>query len=140
MISKQKPFLGASPDNIATCKCKPPCKSVVVEYKCPWLHKDLEPKQAFLKPEIGGMHVNGVFSINPSSRYYYQVQTQMFVTELENCHFVVWTNKGIFCHVVSVDSTFVEKIYPKVNMFWVTYVVPEMMKKLECQVPLGKCQ
>ena len=140
MISKQKPFLGASPDNIATCKCKPPCKSVVVEYKCPWLHKDLEPKQAFLKPEIGGMHVNGVFSLNPSSTYYYQVQTLMFVTELENCHFVVWTNKGIFCHVVSVDSTFVEKIYPKVNMFWVTYVVPEMMKKLECQVPLGKCQ
>ena len=32
IISKEKPYLGASPDNITTCKCKPPCKSVVVEY------------------------------------------------------------------------------------------------------------
>ena len=99
----------------------------------------LEPKQAFLKPEIGGIHVDGVFSLNTSSRYYYQVQTLILVTELENCHFVVWTNKGIFCHVVSIDPTFAEKVYPKVNMFWVTYVVPEMMRKLECQIPSGEC-
>ena len=26
------------------------------------------------------------------------------------------------------------------ELCWVTYVVLEMMKKLECQVPLGKCQ
>jgi hypothetical protein len=139
MICGEKPFLGASPDNITSCKRKPPCKSVVVEYKFPWLHKNLEPKEAFLKPEIGGIHDNGIFSLNPSSGYYYQVQTLMLVTQLENCHFVVWTNKGIFCHVVPIDPTFAKKVYPKVHMFWMTYVVPEMMNKLECQIPLGKC-
>ena len=55
IISKQKPFIGASPDNVTKCKCKPLCDSVVVEFKCPWSHKDLDPKEAFLKPEIGGM-------------------------------------------------------------------------------------
>ena len=83
------------------------------------------------------MYDDGVFSLNSDSRYYYQVQTLMLVTELENCHFVVWTNRGIFCHVVHVDSTFAEKVYPKVNTFWLTYVVPEMIKKLGFQTPSG---
>ena len=42
MISKTKPYLGASPDNLTSCKCKQPCKSVVVEYKCPWSHPDMD--------------------------------------------------------------------------------------------------
>ena len=98
MISKTKPFLGASLDNITSCKCTPQCESIVVEYKCPWSHQDLDPKEAFLQPEIGGMWQNDQFFLKEKSRYF---QLLMHVAELQKCDLVVWTLKGIFCHQVS---------------------------------------
>ena len=128
MISRTKPFLGASPDNITSCKCMPPCNNVVVEYKCPWSHKDLDPKEAFLQPEIGGIWQNDIFSLKQNSRYYYQIQLQMHVAELDECDLVVWTQKGIFCHRISYAPLFIEKICIKLKRFWVTKVVPHMME------------
>lgn len=134
LISKQRPFLGGSPDNITKCKCKPACKSVVVEYKCPWSHKDLDTKDSFLQPEIGGVWENDKFSLKSTSRYYYQIQSLMLVTELEECHLVVWTHKGIFCHHVFYVLSFIEKNCLKLEAFWVAYVVPNMMEKLQCHI------
>ena len=51
-IPKAKPF-GASVDNIRSCECACECKDVLVEYKCPWVHRDLDPKEALLTKEIG---------------------------------------------------------------------------------------
>jgi hypothetical protein len=42
-IPNAKPF-GASVDNIRSCECACECKDVLVEYKCPWVHRDLDPK------------------------------------------------------------------------------------------------
>ena len=39
VVSKSHPFLGASPDNVLTCKC---CGKMAVEYKCPYLLKKKE--------------------------------------------------------------------------------------------------
>ena len=75
LISSKKPFLGASPDNICRCHCSTGCSDVVVEYKCPWKHQDLHPKEAFLTPEIGGVMENNVFTLSTTSPYYFQVQT-----------------------------------------------------------------
>ena len=55
LISPSKPFLGASVDNIQKCQCSDGCPVKGIEYKCPWKHRDLQPKQAFLTPEIGGI-------------------------------------------------------------------------------------
>ena len=85
LISRTKPFLGASPDNITNCMCTPPCASIVIEYKCPWSHKELDPKEAFLQPEIGGMSLNDKFFLKEKSRYFYQIQLLMHVAGLENC-------------------------------------------------------
>lgn len=137
IISSQKPFLGASPDNVTTCRCNPPCSSVVVEYKCPWVHRDSDPKEAFLTPEIGGLWENDTFSLKKTSRYYYQVQIQMLVTGLKECHFVVWTSKGIFCHQLYHVPTFTDEVCGKVENFWVANVVPKMMEKLQCFISIS---
>ena len=50
-------MIGASVDNIRTCKCNVDCQDIVVEYKCPWKHRDQPPKEAFLTPEIGGTSI-----------------------------------------------------------------------------------
>ena len=44
LISSKKPFIGASVDNIRTCACVEECAVAMVEYKCPWKHKDKPPK------------------------------------------------------------------------------------------------
>ena len=87
------PFLGASLDNIQQCQCSDGCPNKVVEYKCPWKHRDLHPKDAFLTPEIGGIKNGEDFALKPSSKYYFQLQLQMFVSELTFNILVVWTKK-----------------------------------------------
>ena len=74
LISKAKPFMGASVDNIRSCECACKCKDVVVEYKCPWVHRNLDPKEAFVTKEIGGVKLGEKYSLKPNSKYYYQVQ------------------------------------------------------------------
>ncbi len=74
-----------SPDSITSCKCTPQCDSVAVQYKCPWSHKDLDPKGAFLQPEIGGAWQNEKFFLQEKSRYFYQIQVQMHVAATR-CH------------------------------------------------------
>ena len=128
MISKTRPFIGASPDNITSCKCTPLCERILVEYKCPWSHKDLDPKEAFLQPEIGGMWQNDTFFLQEKSRYFYQIQLLMHVTELKKCDLVVWTQKGIFCHRIMYAPLFFEKICIKLKRFWLTSVVPHMLE------------
>ena len=46
--------MGASIDNIRICDCVCKCDPVIVEYKCLMKHKDTDPKEAFLSPEIAG--------------------------------------------------------------------------------------
>ncbi|XP_028414141.1 uncharacterized protein LOC114537204 [Dendronephthya gigantea] len=109
MISAKKPFMGASLDDIRSCGCITGCPNVAVEYKCPWSHKDKDPKAAFLSKEIGGVIVNSKLCLQTSCKYYYQVQMQMFVSGLLFCDFVVWTTKGIQCATVPYDANLVHE-------------------------------
>ena len=95
VISKNKQFMGASVDDVRSCECADNCNKVIVEYKCPWLHRDLDPKEAFLSKEIGGCQIGNTFQLKRDAKYFYQVQMQMFVLGLKLCDFAVWTTKGI---------------------------------------------
>ena len=103
---------------------------MVVEYKCPWKHKDLHPKQAFLTHEIGGLEKNNRFLLASSSPYYYQIQTQMFVAELSLCDFVVWTNQGIYTLQVSYNAEFMANVCKKLELFWLAEILPCLMAEV----------
>ena len=90
-ISKTSPFLGASVDNVRSCEWNFDCNDIV-EYKCPFKHKLLDPKEAFVTLEVGGR-----FPLKSTTQYYQQVQMQMYVLELLSFDFLVWTTKAIFC-------------------------------------------
>ena len=131
LISNKKPFLGASLDNIRQCQCSDHCPPVIVEYKCPWKHRDLQPKEAFLTKEIGGVKVGEDFKLLQKSQYYFQVQLQMFVANIFLCDLVVWTNKGIFtCIKVKFNANFFEKVLEKLETFWKKYVLSYMIFQL----------
>jgi hypothetical protein len=136
LLSKSKPFLGVSVDNIRMCSCATNCPNVVVEYKCPMKHRDISPNEAFLTSEIGGKKVGNKFLLKPTCHYYTQVQLQMFVTGLGSCDFVVWTKHGILSVNVPYNAVFIERNMKKLQRFWISYVFPLLVKKLSINVEL----
>ena len=114
-------------DNIRSCECACECKPVIVEYKCPMSHKDKDPKEAFLTPEIGGCVVGNTLKLERKAKYFYQVQMQMFVLGLKACDFVVWTRKGIKCVEILFDPQFMVDVSKKLERFWIGQVLPLMI-------------
>ena len=133
LLSKSKPFLGVSVDNIRMCSCATNCPNVVVEYKCPMKHRDISPNEAFLTSE---KKVGNKFLLKPTCHYYTQVQLQMFVTGLGSCDFVVWTKHGILSVNVPYNAVFIERNMKKLQRFWISYVFPLLVKKLSINVEL----
>ena len=117
LISSKKVFLGASPDNILRCHCSTGCSDVVVEYKCPWKHQDLHPKEAFLTSEIDGVMKNNVFTLSTTSPYYFKVQTQLYVAELTMCDLVIWIRQGIYTNEVQFDAVSMEEMCNKLEVY-----------------------
>lgn len=127
LICRKKPFIGASVDNIRTCECEEECPAAVVEYKCPWKHRELPPKEAFLTAEVGGQQLGDTFSLKPTSNYFYQVQLQMFVHNLTLSYLVVWTKLGVLAVEVPLDRIFIEAMVDKLKEFWIAHVLPIMI-------------
>ena len=127
LISAKKSFLGASLDNIRRCNCSTGCQDVVVEYKCPWKHHDKHPKTAFLSKEVGGVLKDNRLSLSPSSPYYFQVQTQLYISNLTCCDLVIWTKQGIYTNCVEFDAVFMKNVCDKLELFWLKNVLPAMM-------------
>lgn len=118
LISSVKPFMGAIIDS-RSCECASECKPVIVEYKCPMLHRDLDPKEAFLTAEIGGCMVVNKLQVKQKAKYFYQVQMQMFVLGLEACDFVVCTRKGIKCVEILFDPQFMLDVSMQLERLWI---------------------
>ena len=127
--------MSASVDNVRSCECACSCMEVVVEYKCPWVHKDVNPKEAFLSAEVGGLQVGKDFQLKTNAKYYYQVQMQMYVIGLLSCDFVVWTTKGIHCVEVPYNGIFMVDVLIKLEKFWLTQVVPLLMSEKMTMCP-----
>ena len=89
VLNSEWPHLGAFPDRIVQCDC---CGKGVVEIKCPYCHclnaveSVTTDKQSYLV-----FDANGTLHIDRTHAYYYQVQTQMFVCNVDYCDFCVCT-------------------------------------------------
>ena len=127
MISKRRPFMGASVDALRTCECLASCGSAVVEIKCPWVHRASDPKEALVTNEVGGVYVQNNLQLKTNSAYYYQVQMQMYILGVQWCDFVVWTMKGIHMITIPVDESFMSTVAVKLEKFWLTQVAPLLL-------------
>jgi len=115
-INPKWPFVGASPDGIITCDC---CPKGVLEIKCPFCHRDESIAAAITSDKNFCLtEVDGKISLDHYHAYYYQVQTQMFICDVEYCDFCVCTFSG------DEESTIhIERIY-KNNRFWEDECIP----------------
>ena len=76
-IDPERPYLGASADGIATCKC---CPSRVVEIKCPYKHRDVRQMEAARSDPGFCLDKEGILKATHS--YYTPVQLQMHVNRM----------------------------------------------------------
>lgn len=133
VISSEWPFIGATPDGKVTCSC---CGDGVVEIKCPYCHKyesiecaaNLDKKFCLKKGHDDRLH------LNKSHAYYYQVQTQLFVTDTEYCDFCVCTfaddeENGLHIERISKDEEFWSDCVSKAHILFRTSILPELLGK-----------
>lgn len=109
VVNPQWPFVGASPDGIITCKC---CGRGVLKLKCPYCHREETIESAATNDKkfcLKKQH-DGSLLLNHDHAYYYQVQTQVFVCDVQYCDFCV-------CTFGDEDDLHIERIYRDID-FW----------------------
>ena len=78
--------MGASPDGIISCTC---CGKGTLEIKCPYCHRGESVTDAAYEDHKFCLQLNsdGSLHLDHTHAYYYQVQTQLFVSDVEYCDF-----------------------------------------------------
>lgn len=108
-LCRSHPFLGASPDGIATCSC---CGPRLLEIKSP-IKLD-----KFCKTELCGG------CLKTSSRYFTQVQVQMGVTSLKTCILFVYSEEKCVQVPVRFDEGFFGELVQRCKFFCDQYLMP----------------
>ena len=91
-INPQWPFVGTSPDGIITCDC---CSKGVLGIKCHFYHHDESISAVNISDKNSCLsEVDGQISLDHCHAYYYQVQTQIFVCDVEYCDLCVYLPWG----------------------------------------------
>ena len=131
-VDTQNGQLAASPDRIATIDGE----ELVIEVKCLSSCRTMSPRDAFkLKQGESGfafMLVNNGVSLKDKHPYYYQVQMQMGVTGLTQCHLIIFTSPehDICTCEIPFDNLFWENMKAKLLDFHASFVVPALVNQI----------
>ena len=135
-INPQYPTLGASPDGIISCDCH---GIRTLEIKCPYCSRDCTPETAvecskisFLERDDNG---DG-FKLKEDTAYYYQVQAQLNICDVQYGDFVVWTPHGINVERLLPQQEFFESAVKKIEDFYKQAIMPELLGKWYTKKPV----
>ena len=121
-IMKSHPYIGATPDNIFSCKCTSSCVNrFTVEYKCPDIsdenHITACSKTKFLEQE------DGHFRLKRNHKYYTQVIGQLALTNCKECYFIVWFQKTKpFVERIPFDHSYWAKVMQNLVIFFKSFI------------------
>ena len=73
--------------------------------------------------------VDGSVSLKKDHAYYYQIQLQMKICEVEYCNFVVWSEECIFYERISIDTEFIDNAIKEAEPFIKLALLPELVGK-----------
>jgi len=127
VIHPEYPHLGASPDGYVKCDC---CGCGVIEIKCPFSCKD----RSFLEA-IGEKNFclesseDGNYTLKRQHAYFYQVQLQMKLCDVEFCDFVIWRSDELVVNRIERDDTFLLEAIDKATNFYKYGILPELVGK-----------
>ncbi len=120
-VNPSFPHLGASPDGIMSCDC---CGTGLLEIKCPYKYRDRHPEHItdpmfYLKTDD-----TGDLNLSNNHQYYYQIQGQLAVCEMEFCDFICWTPVGMHVERITVDQASFQDVKRVLDNFFVTILLP----------------
>lgn len=123
-INPVYPYLAASPDGLIG-------SNYIVEIKCPFVARNMEPETAIREKKIKFAIVdeNNQMTLKKSHKYYSQIQGQLFITEKECCYFIVWTPKGLLYQKIGRDQEYWSDMLPKLKTFYFDYLLKELLKE-----------
>lgn len=123
-ISKEHPFLAATPNMLVQCTCY---GAGVVEVKCPWKVKDGHLSDLLADPNSCVRECDGALELKTSRRYYYQVQAQMSVCKASYAGFVLWNEKEISLQRIKRDESFFAPLLNVARSFFKGVLLPELV-------------
>lgn len=125
LVSSEIPQFGASPDRLVFCNC---CLGGCLEVKCPFLLKDAEEIFEYLSFKSTCLMKNeNSIILNRNHRYYFQVQMQLFVSQLLYCDFVIWSPKILFIERILPDQDFFREQGRIALKFHSEIIMPELL-------------
>ncbi|XP_061184370.1 uncharacterized protein LOC133192371 [Saccostrea echinata] len=116
-VCVQKPYLGASPDGLVS-------DDSLIEVKCPYSgrHEKIFPGKHFSFLEFNS---KGEIVLKHNSKYYFQIQGQLYISKRKYCYFVVFTFKDVFVQKIEIDQEYCEgSLLPKLELFYVQHFRP----------------
>ena len=130
IISSLFPYLAASPDGIITCDC---CGVGTLEIKCPFCRRDESPEVAEIRYLSD---VTNETRLKENHSYYYQVQAQINICQVEYGDFVIWTPGGIHVERILCDEAFFMDTVDKISSFYIYGVLPDVLGKWYTKQPV----
>ena len=119
------PWLAATPDGIVEVGEDKGC----LEVKCPFVCTKKSITEASIESSSFCLrNSNARLHLKRNHQYFYQVQTQLYVTRLQWCDFVVWApNKDIFVERIIYDQRFIEHAISKARAFYFDVFLPSVV-------------
>ena len=69
---------------------------------------------------------DGVSKLKRDHTYFHQVQAQMYVSNIDACIFVVWTQREMFKEIIELDAEFMNLVIPKLEKFYFDHLLPAL--------------
>ena len=129
IVSPRYPYLGASPDWFVSLQKDGVVEHGLVEVKSLSKHAIFTPLQAASMPNSFYSIENGQVILDIGHAYYYQVQGQLAVCEMDWCDMVIWTPSGMECQRIYRDLSFWEEILPPLSEFYFHHMLPYIVSE-----------
>jgi hypothetical protein len=125
-ISEDYPFIAGSPD--AVIRNEKGQVECCIEIKCPYTSRfSCEPPKYILKDNETGM-----YTLDRNSRYFHQIQGQMFVTNCNTCIMGIYTPDKTYVLQIDRDQMFIEEMLKKLVNYYMNhcykYLVEQKVK------------
>lgn len=140
LLSKNRPGLGASLDRMVYDPMANPKKGGL-EVKCPYAKRGMTIQEACNNNKFYLTMHDGKPELRKGHAYFYQVQGQMYVCELEWVDFVVWFgNDALFIGRIIFDKDWwCNEALPALDHFYARAFYPEVLtRRVERDITLYK--
>lgn len=125
IIHKKYQFLACSPDGLVN-------DDGIVEIKCPYSIKDLNPKIAIRQGKLAYFSKLGY--LKTGHDYNYQIQGQLEITNKSWCDLLIYTSKGLYERRIYRDKKLWESMYSKLEDIYYHYLLPQIVDpKVICE-------